>query len=102
MNKYVFIDSRIRDFELEKLRSLGYKVILLKKQNHVYPEISAHADIFMIRINNFLFIEEKMYASLLKDILFNEFFFFIKFVLLCPFIKIAQRNFIKTIFKKTL
>ena len=73
MNKYVFIDSRIRDFELEQLRGMGYKVILLKKQDHVYPEISAHADIFMIKINNFLFIEEKMYSSLLKDILFNEF-----------------------------
>ena len=72
MDKYVFIDSRLRKFELEKIKELGYKVILLEKQNHVYPEISGHADIFIFKINNKLFIEEKMYESLLENSVFNE------------------------------
>ncbi len=50
--KKLIIDSRMRQVEKEKLKSLGYELIEIKKSPDVYDEISAHPDIFCAVINH--------------------------------------------------
>lgn len=67
MSKYVFIDSRIRGKEEEKLKELGYILIKLPKSENVYEEISSHTDIFVSKIENTIVIEKDMYESLKRE-----------------------------------
>ena len=66
--KYIIIDERMREIEKEKLRSLGYELVEIKKSNHVYPEISSHVDIFTCKIDDKIVIEESQYDNIVKKI----------------------------------
>lgn len=67
MNRYVFVDSRIRKIEEEKLKSCDFNIIKLVKSNSVYEEISSHVDIFISKLENTLIIEKNMYDNLKKN-----------------------------------
>ena len=66
--KYLIIDERMRQIEKEKLEKLGYKLIEVKTSNSVYPEISAHVDIFTCKIGNKLIIEPSQYIQIKSKI----------------------------------
>lgn len=66
--KYIIIDERMREIEKEKLRSLGYELVEIKKSNRLYPEISSHVDIFTCKINDKIVIEESQYDNIVKQI----------------------------------
>ena len=54
--KYLIIDERMRIFEKEKLKQLGYELIEIKQSSKVYPEISSHVDIFTCKIGEKLIV----------------------------------------------
>jgi len=60
----VIIDSRMREFEKEKLKELGYDLIELEKSKNVYEEISSHVDIFVCKIGNKIIIEPSRFQAL--------------------------------------
>ena len=66
--KYIIIDERMREVEKEKLRSLGYELVEIKKSNRLYPEVSSHVDIFACKINDQIVIEESQYDNIIKQI----------------------------------
>ena len=67
----VIIDSRMREFEKEKLRELGYDLIELKPSDNVYEEISSHVDIFICKIGNKIIIEPSKFKEI-KEKISNE------------------------------
>lgn len=75
--KYLIIDERMRSFEKEELKKLGYKLIEINKNNNVYSEISSHVDIFTCKIKEKIVVENTMYENLkaqlknMKEILLN-------------------------------
>ena len=62
--KYLIIDERIRSFEKEELKKLGYKLIEINKNNNVYSEISSHVDIFTCKIKEKIVVENTAYENL--------------------------------------
>ena len=66
MEKYIIIDSRMREIEKDFFKSLGYKLIELDCSQNTYPEISSHVDIFCAKINHYLIVEKSRY-SFIKD-----------------------------------
>ena len=64
---YLLIDERMRSIEKETLKSLGYNLIEVKKNNEIYPEISSHVDIFACKVKNKIIAEKHVY-----DILKNK------------------------------
>lgn len=68
MEKYVIIDSRMRRIEKDFFKSLGYKIIEIKKSEKVYPEISSHVDIFVSQIDDILICEKSQYEYLKNSI----------------------------------
>lgn len=62
-NEILIIDERMRKIEKEKLKELGYKLKKIKKSDNVYPEISAHVDIFTCKIGEKLIVSR---ASIFK------------------------------------
>lgn len=62
--KYLIIDERMRIFEKEKLKSLGYKLIEIQQNPKVYPEISSHVDIFTCKIGEKLIVEPSQYPNI--------------------------------------
>ena len=60
----LILDERIRKVEKEALEDLGYNVILLKKDNRVYEEISSHSDIFLCKVGNKLIVEKERYPEI--------------------------------------
>ena len=98
--KYVLIDERMRDIEKDKLKELGYELIEIKQSEEVYPEISAHVDIFACKIENKIIIEPTQYVVLPKlksfeqgiDNIEAEYPFDIKYNV-CTIGKIAIHNF---------
>lgn len=62
--KYLIIDERMRSFEKEELKKLGYKLIEINKNNNVYSEISSHVDIFTCKIKEKIVVENTMYENL--------------------------------------
>ena len=59
--KYVIIDNRMRKPEKDFLKNLGYELIELPKSAEVYPEISAHVDIFVCKIDDEVIVEKSQY-----------------------------------------
>jgi hypothetical protein len=68
MKKYLIVDERMRGFEKEALKNLGYELIELKKDKRVYEEISAHTDIFLNKIGNNIICEPKKYEEFPESI----------------------------------
>lgn len=68
MEKYVIIDSRMRQVEKDFFKGLGYNIIELKKSEKVYSEISSHVDIFVCKIDDILICEKSQYEYLKKQI----------------------------------
>ena len=66
-NEIVIIDERMRKIEKEKLKELGYKLKEIKKSDNVYPEISAHVDIFTCKIGEKLIVEPSKYIQIKND-----------------------------------
>lgn len=64
---YLVIDERMRSIEKETLKSLGYNLIEVKKNNEIYPEISSHVDIFDCKVKEKIIAEKRVY-----DILKNK------------------------------
>lgn len=64
---YLVIDERMRSIEKETLKSLGYNLIEVKKNNEIYPEISSHVDIFACKVKEKIIAEKRVY-----DILKNK------------------------------
>ena len=62
--KNVVIDNRMRQIEKDKLIELGCNLIELEENNVVYKEISAHVDIFVLKIENKLIVEKSTYDKL--------------------------------------
>lgn len=48
----IIIDSRMRNIEKEKLKSLGYELYEILPNSNLYFEISSHVDIHCTKINN--------------------------------------------------
>ena len=67
--KYIIIDNRMRKIEKDYLKSLGYKLIELPKNDSVYEEISSHTDIFVFKIDNTIISEPSVYDLLNKKII---------------------------------
>ena len=57
----LIIDERMRKEEKQKLKELGYELIEIKQSEKVYPEISAHVDIFTCQIGENLIVEPTQY-----------------------------------------
>ena len=59
--KYAIIDFRMRNVEKEYIKSLGYELIENNFNLDVYDEISAHVDIYYLKVGRVLFAApEKM------------------------------------------
>ncbi|MBP3596807.1 MAG: hypothetical protein J6J60_05370 [Clostridia bacterium] len=56
----IIIDSRMRDFEKNKLKELGYELYEIKPNNNLYYEISAHVDIHCCKILNNLIVDNSI------------------------------------------
>ena len=56
----LIIDSRMRDFEKNKLRKLGYNFYEIKQNTNLYYEISGHVDIHCCKILNNLVVDNTM------------------------------------------
>ena len=69
--KYLIIDERMRYIEKQTLKSLGYKLIEIKKSINVYPEISSHVDIFACKIKDKIIVEKSAY-NILRNKLNND------------------------------
>ena len=63
---YILIDERMRKIEKQTLKSLGYKLIEIKKSINVYPEISSHVDIFACKVKDKIIVEKSAY-NILKN-----------------------------------
>lgn len=64
--KYVIIDERMREIEKEKLKELGYELIELSQSEEVYPEISAHVDIFTCKVGDKVIVDPTQYINMPK------------------------------------
>lgn len=73
MKKYVIIDSKMRNIEKNKIKSLGYELVELNKNTNLYDEISSHVDIFCTKIKDNVIIEENTYENLKSKINCNNF-----------------------------
>lgn len=56
----------MRYIEKQTLKSLGYKLIEIKKSTNVYPEISSHVDIFACKVKDKIIVEKSAY-NILKN-----------------------------------
>ncbi|MCX8074939.1 MAG: hypothetical protein N2749_05070 [Clostridia bacterium] len=64
MQRYVIVDSRLRDIEKRFFESLEYKVICLEKSLKVYEEISSHVDIFCCKLGDNIITEPDAYSQI--------------------------------------
>ena len=72
MQKKIIIDNRMRSIERTKLKELGYKLLEVKKNKNLYPEISSHVDILACKVGEKIVVEPTQYAN------FQEYENFIK------------------------
>lgn len=63
-DRKLIIDERMRKFEKEKLKLLGYQLIEIKQNKKVYSEISSHVDIFACQIGEKIIIEPSQYSNI--------------------------------------
>ena len=66
--KNLIIDERMRTIEKDKLKELGYNLIEINQNNIVYPEISAHVDIFTCKIGEKLIVEPSQYNHIKSNL----------------------------------
>ena len=50
MQKKLIIDNRMRNIEKTKLKELGYKLLEIKENKNLYPEIASHVDILACKV----------------------------------------------------
>ena len=62
--KKLIIDERMRTIEREKLKSLGYQLLEIKKSLNTYSEISSHVDIFICKIGEKIIVEPSQYMNI--------------------------------------
>lgn len=55
MSKFCIVDFRMRKVEKEYIKSLGYKIIEVRFNLKTYDEISAHPDIYYVKVGNMCF-----------------------------------------------
>lgn len=72
MQKKLIIDNRMRSIERTKLKELGYKLLEIKENKNLYPEISSHVDILACKVGEKIVVEPTQYAN------FQEYENFIK------------------------
>lgn len=72
MQKKIIIDNRMRSIERTKLKELGYKLLEVKENKNLYPEISSHVDILACKVGEKIVVEPTQYAN------FQEYENFIK------------------------
>ena len=72
MQKKLIIDNRMRNIERTKLKELGYKLLEIKENKNLYPEISSHVDILACKVGEKIVVEPTQYAN------FQEYENFIK------------------------
>lgn len=72
MQKKLIIDNRMRNIEKTKLKELGYKLLEVKENKNLYPEISSHVDILACKVGEKIVVEPTQYAN------FQEYENFIK------------------------
>lgn len=72
MQKKIIIDNRMRSIERTKLKKLGYKLLEIKENKNLYPEISSHVDILACKVGEKIVVEPTQYAN------FQEYENFIK------------------------
>lgn len=72
MQKKIIIDNRMRSIERTKLKELGYKLLEIKENKNLYPEISSHVDILACKVGEKIVVEPTQYAN------FQEYENFIK------------------------
>ena len=70
--EYLIIDERMRSIEKETLKSLGYELVEIKKNNSVYSEISSHVDIFTCKVDNKVIVENSVYEILKNQLNYNK------------------------------
>lgn len=68
----LIIDERMRQIEKERLKSLGYQLLEIKQSKKVYPEISAHVDIFTCKVGAKVIVEPTQYMKMPKMPIFIE------------------------------
>ncbi len=62
--KYAIIDERMRQVEKEFFEEQKYRLIEIKKNANLYPEISSHVDIHICKIGESLVIEPTQYNNI--------------------------------------
>lgn len=72
MQKKIIIDNRMRNIEKAKLKELGYKLLEIKENKNLYPEIASHVDILACKVGEKIVVEPTQYAN------FQEYENFIK------------------------
>lgn len=55
MAKYAVVDFRMRTIEKEYIKSLGYEIIENRFNLNTYDEISAHVDIYYLKVGDMIF-----------------------------------------------
>lgn len=106
MEKYVIIDSRMRDLEKEKLLEFGYKLIELHSNSLVYDEISSHVDIFCAKIKDKIILDKSIYYDIKSrinndNILFGQAILSCKYPLDIPYNVCSVGNYVIHNFKYT-
>lgn len=56
----LIIDTRMRNFEKEKLKNLGYNLFEIKYNQNLYYEISSHVDIHCCKIHDILICDSNI------------------------------------------
>jgi hypothetical protein len=64
----LIVDKRMPNIMKHLLKDMNYEIIELEQESRVYPEISAHPDIFVCKIGNKLIVEESKFEYLEKVI----------------------------------
>ncbi len=81
--KYLFVDSKIRDEELEYFKELNYTIIPIITNSKIYNEISSHTDIHICNLGNDLIVSKEVYEYLDEEYFNNNKYLDLKDRLIC-------------------
>lgn len=106
MEKYVIIDSRMRDIEKGKFLELGYELIELHSNSLVYEEISSHVDILCAKIKDKIILDKSIYYDVKSridnnNIMLGQAILYCKYPLDIPYNVCSVGNFVIHNFKYT-
>ena len=62
--KYILVDNKVRDIELEYFNSLNYEVIKIPTNTRLYDEISSHTDIHVCKLKDKVIVSKELYNYL--------------------------------------